>query len=270
MSEREHYEPGVPCWVETLQPDPRAAGAFYSSLLGWDIVGSGVDRGENEYLVGRLRGRDVAGIVPLPPMTTPPPAPAWATHVRVDAIERAFERVGAAGGTVVFGPFDAPPAGRLGVVADPAGAVLCLWEPERREGAQLVNEAGAWAMSSLSTPDPDGAIAFYGEVFGWTTEPFAIGDETMTLFRLPGYVGGEPAQPVSREVVAAMTAAPSDDAPPAWHVDFWVDDVEATAAAAAELGGAVLQAPSGSSVDATAVLADPHGAAFAVSRVPHG
>ena len=24
MSERDRYEPGVPCWVDTLQDDPRA------------------------------------------------------------------------------------------------------------------------------------------------------------------------------------------------------------------------------------------------------
>ena len=77
-----------------------------------------------------------------------------------------------------------------------------VWEPRTRHGAQLVNEPGAWAMSRLDTPDPEGAAAFYGEVFGWTTEAFG----PATMFRLPGYVGGEPEQPVSREVVAAMMA----------------------------------------------------------------
>jgi len=35
MGERERYPAGVPCWVETLQPDPRAALGFYGPLLGW-------------------------------------------------------------------------------------------------------------------------------------------------------------------------------------------------------------------------------------------
>ena len=32
MSEHEEYPAGVPCWVETLQPDPRVALDFYGPL----------------------------------------------------------------------------------------------------------------------------------------------------------------------------------------------------------------------------------------------
>src|SRR2546430_7568957 len=36
MPERDGYLPGVPCWVETTQPDPDAAAAFYGGLFGWE------------------------------------------------------------------------------------------------------------------------------------------------------------------------------------------------------------------------------------------
>jgi predicted enzyme related to lactoylglutathione lyase len=49
MSERDHYPTGVPCWVETLQRDPRAAQRFYGSLFGWQIVSSD----EDDYAVTR-------------------------------------------------------------------------------------------------------------------------------------------------------------------------------------------------------------------------
>ncbi len=110
------------------------------------------------------------------------------------------------------------------------------WEPRIRKGAQLVNEPGAWAMSRLDTADPDGAAAFYGEVFGWTTEAFG----PATMFRLPGYVGGEPEQPVSREVVAVMTPAEQGAR---WIVDFWVDDIDAAVARSEEGGGTTVAAP---------------------------
>jgi predicted enzyme related to lactoylglutathione lyase len=55
-------------------------------------------------------------------------------------------------------------------------------------------------MSFLRTPKPEGAKAFYGALFGWTTEAFS----PTLLSRLPGYMGGVPEQPVSRDVVAAM------------------------------------------------------------------
>jgi predicted enzyme related to lactoylglutathione lyase len=95
----------------------------------------------------------------------------------------------------------------MAVLADPAGAPLCAWQPGVRRGAQLVNEPGAWSMSHLASPDPERAAAFYGALFGWTIETFGEGDAAVTMFRLPGYVGGEPAQPVSREVVALMSRA---------------------------------------------------------------
>jgi predicted enzyme related to lactoylglutathione lyase len=80
-------------------------------------------------------------------------------------------------------------------------------------------------------------------------------------------VGGEPHQPVSREVVATMSAM-REDGTPGWNVHFWDHDVDATAAKAADLGGSVVAAPFDTPLTRIAVLADPHGAAFAISNVP--
>ena len=37
MPERDGYIPGVPCWVDTSQPDPEAAVGFYGGLFGWEF-----------------------------------------------------------------------------------------------------------------------------------------------------------------------------------------------------------------------------------------
>ncbi len=37
MRKRDEYPPGAPCWVDTVQPDPRAALRFYGPLLGWSF-----------------------------------------------------------------------------------------------------------------------------------------------------------------------------------------------------------------------------------------
>src|SRR4030095_10530420 len=100
-------------------------------------------------------------------------------------------------GTVAVEPFDAGAGGRIAVVSDPAGAQFCVYEPGERTGAQIVNEPGAYAMSQLNTRDPEGAKAFYGELLGWTTESFDMGSGEFTMWRLPGYEGGEAGQPVS-------------------------------------------------------------------------
>jgi uncharacterized protein len=265
MSRRDSYEPGVPCWVDTLQPDPRAAADFYGALFGWEFVGPGPMPDGGEYFVARLSGHDVAGVGSMPKQGGPP-SPVWATHVAVNDADATVQRVASAGGTVLAGPFDAAPAGRIAVISDPAGATLCVWQPRQRQGAQLVNEAGAWAMSALSTPDPEGAKAFYGEVFGWQTEALRFGDAEVTLWRLPGYIGGEPGQPVPRDVVAVMQHA-NGDAAPAWNVDFWVGDAHDIASTATARGGSVIVPPHEVPGFRNAVLADPSGAPFSVSQL---
>ncbi|HEY1359409.1 MAG TPA: VOC family protein [Thermoleophilaceae bacterium] len=257
MSERNGFQPGVPSWVDTWQPDADAAAAFYTELFGWEAEDTMPPEVPGRHFMCRLRDRDVAAIASRP--GSAPDQTAWGTYVQVENVEEAAERARAAGGSVLMEPFDALDGGRIAVLADPAGAAIGVWQPERHRGAELVNEPGAWAMSALATPDPDAAKAFYARVFGWETDDFG----PVTIWRLPGYVGGEPDQPVPRDVVAVMT--PGDSA--AWMVNFWVDDVERTASHAEELGGRVLSPPAADGVGVTAVLADPQGAAFSVSRV---
>jgi hypothetical protein len=40
MSTREDYPAGVPCWVDTSQPDPVDVARFYSGLFGWQTEGA--------------------------------------------------------------------------------------------------------------------------------------------------------------------------------------------------------------------------------------
>jgi predicted enzyme related to lactoylglutathione lyase len=261
MSERDDYPAGVPCWVEGLHRDPDAARAFYGALMGWEFEGSG---GEPEYFVARLRGRDVAGLASMPEAVEDADG-VWMTHVAVEDAAAAAEAAAAAGGSVLAGPLDVPPAGTMAVIADPAGARFCAWDGHARAGAQVVNEAGAWSMSALHTPDSAAADAFYGAVFGWQAEPFGPPEAGIAVYRLPGYVGGEPSQPVPRDVVAVRM--PLADGQPRWRPDFWVDDAEAVVAQAGERGGTVLAGPYDAPPFTQAVLSDPQGASFTVSQL---
>jgi uncharacterized protein len=267
MSERLSYPAGVPCWVETLQPQPRAACDFYAGLFGWQFTGPGpMPDAEGEYFVAQLGGRDVAGIASLPPHAGL--VPVWNTHVRVDDATAAVARTMSAGGSVLAGPLDALPAGRMAVIADPGGAVLSLWEARSREGAQRINEPGAWAMSMLHAGDPARAARFYRAVFGWQHEPFD-GDDA--LFRQPGYVGGEPQQPVPRDVVAVMTPLkPNVALPPRWTVDFWTDDIDGVLERALRLGGRVVVPRFDAPLFRHAVVGDPAGATFSISERVRG
>src|SRR3954451_7728860 len=171
MSERDGFQHGVPCWVAAVHPDPDAAAAFYGELMGWETEDLMPADSPESYIVCRLRGRDVAGLVSNGPAPAPPKA-LWGTHVWVDSADATADAARQAGDTVIAKPFDSPGGGRVAVLADPSGAAFCLWEPQERHGAQLVNEPSAWAMSLLSTPDPEAATDFYGALFGWQAEGF--------------------------------------------------------------------------------------------------
>jgi predicted enzyme related to lactoylglutathione lyase len=245
---------------------------FYTELFGWEAEDAMPPDSPERYFVCTLRDRRVAA-VGEEPGGGPPRVAAWGTHIWVESADDTATRVFDAGGRVVVPPYDLVDAARAAVLADPAGAIFCLLEPREHRGAQLVNEPGAWSMSQLIAGDADEANAFYGAVFGWEADRLDLGGTEVTMWRLPGYVGGEPEQPVSREIVAAMTPIGShgfpDGAAPHWSPDFWVADTDATADRCAGLGGAVVSPPTDIPAAGLrqALLADPQGASFSVTKV---
>jgi predicted enzyme related to lactoylglutathione lyase len=72
----------------------------------------------------------------------------------------------------------------------------------------------------------------------------------------------------SPETLSQGCRGPGDrDDEPHWSIDFWVDDVDAVARKAGELGGSVVVAPYDTPIARQAILADPQGAIFSVSKV---
>jgi uncharacterized protein len=285
MSERDGYAPGVPCWVDTWQPDADAAMSFYTQLFGWEAEDTMPEDAEGTHYMCRLRGRDVAAIASRPEgspeMRGRPggeaeerPVSSWTTYVWVGDVDATAARVRNAGGSVRVEPFGSLDGGRIAVIADPAGAALGIWAPGEHRGAELVNEPSAYAMSALVTDDPDGAKRFYNAVFGWGVETFEMGGDEMVMWLVDGYVGGEPQQPVRRDVVATMLppSANGEGSPPRWNVDFWVADVDVAAAEVEELGGQVLTPPfdiPGAGMR-QGTFRDPQGATFSLTQPPAG
>ena len=268
VQEREGFPPGVPCWVDTQQPDRDAALRFYGAVFGWSFENH-LQRGDRAYDLATRDGRVVAAIGSGPSDTTA----TWTTYIGVEDADAAVAKVEAAGGTVVAAPLRAGNAGRLALLTDPTGANVALWEPGRRKGVELVNEPGSWNWSLLSTPDVAGAAAFYGEVFGWQIDLDAPGPK---LVRLPGYADFlEQFDPELRARHAAggvpegfsdavAWILPSRGAA-FWAVTFLVADADAAAQAAEREGGRVVSGPTDTEWTREVVLADPAGATFTAS-----
>jgi uncharacterized protein len=268
---RDGYPEGVPCWIDSGREDAAPMLAFYGELFGWRFEPRGPG-----YHVATLDGLDVAAIGSQDTGTADPPV--WNTYVSVSSAEAISERVQGAGGEVVAAPFAIGEAGTMAVFADPTGAHICVWEAGSHRGAQLVNAAGSWNWSSLATTDLDAASAFYAIVFGWEATTMDFGGVTSVMWRRPGYGDElERLDPGIRQrhadagapegfTDAVAWAMRSSDDRSSWGVTFAVDDADATAARAAELGGAVVVPPYDAGPVREAVLSDPDGAVFSVSR----
>jgi predicted enzyme related to lactoylglutathione lyase len=273
---RDGYIQGVPCWVDTSQPDPEAAVEFYRGLFGWEFENAMPAGSEGQYFMARLEGGDVAAVGSIPEGA--PPTATWNTYVWVDSADEAASRVLGAGGSVAMEPFDVMDFGRMAVFLDLEGAVFFVWQAKQHKGAQVVNEPGSVNFNDLYSRDLEGARSFYGSVFGWTTLALGPGMEAWTL---PGYGDflerddpdlrkrmADVGAPAGFEDVVATLNPMGDDRPdpPHWSVTFAVDDADAIAAKTGKLGGEVLVPPFDAPWVRMTVLRDPQGATFVASK----
>jgi predicted enzyme related to lactoylglutathione lyase len=210
------------------------------------------------YSMAALDGKTVAAVGPQPDderkMGIPPH---WNSYVTVDDVDALAARVGELGGQLLAPPFDVLDVGRMAVLADPTGAVLCIWQAKTSIGASLVNTPGALCWNELATRDPQAAQEFYSALFGWELEPSegAVGSAYWMIKNGGRWNGG------MRQI--------GDELPPEvpahWGVYFAVEDAADTADRAAAAGGHVLMPRTEiPGRGAFAAIADPQGAPFGV------
>ncbi len=254
MSTRTKYSPGTFSWTDLTTPDPEAAKAFYISLFGWEADDQPIGDGA-VYSMMKLAGADAAAISPQPEQQREAGAPPlWNSYITVESADAALARAKELGGQVHADAFDVFDAGRMGVVQDPQGAFFLVWEPKQNIGASIVNAPGALCWNQLHVPDLEAADAFYGQLFGWTTEPFADSPiPYRVITTADGHANG------------GMTSMMPPGAPPFWLVYFGADDADNAAARVGELGGSTVAEPMDIGAEArVAVVQDPQGAVFAL------
>jgi predicted enzyme related to lactoylglutathione lyase len=241
----------APVEAAAVLGDQRGELAFYSGLFGWD---AGPDMGPDAggYRLFLKDGLPVAGLGPQFDASMPA---TWTTYIAVDDVEATVGRAEPAGGQVVMAPMDVFTAGRMAMIADAAGAVVGLWQAGDHIGAQRVNEPGTMVWNENATRDLEAAKAFYAAVVGWSYAQLDDGPFPYTLVEVSG------------RSVAGMLAMEGDewgDIPSHWMAYFAVEDVDATANRARELGGGVAVEPFDLVIGRNAVLHDPGGAHFSV------
>ena len=110
---------------------------------------------------------------------------------------------------------------------------------------------GMISWSELMTSDVAAAKRFYGQLFGWELERAPMEDVEYLLVKANG-----------EQIAGMMTTPPeAEGTPPNWGIYITVDDVDATARNAAELGGKIVVPPKDiPQVGRFCVIQDPQGA----------
>ena len=252
MGERTEYAPGTFSWADVSTTDQEGAKSFYSGLFGWEADDVPVGDGA-VYSMMRVDGHAVAAISTQPEQQRDAGVPPmWNSYVTVESADAAAERAGELGATVHAPPFDVMDVGRMAVIQDPQGAFFMVWEPRRSIGAEFVNAPGALAWNELATPDVDASAAFYGDLFGWATEPFEGSPQRYLVVK-----NGDRGNGGIRELG-------DQPAPPHWLPYFGIDDIDSGLARVGELGGSVMAGPMDIGIARIGIVQDPQGAVFAL------
>jgi len=253
VGKREFYEPGTFSWVDLSTPDAEDAKAFYGGLFGWEfrddpIPGGGV------YTMCFREGDAVGAIV----QQDEQPAH-WNNYVSVESADETAAKVTDLGATLIEDPFDVMDFGRMAVLADPGGAMLCVWEARSHIGAGRVNDIGCMGWNELQTRDSEAAGDFYRALFGWEMEPIEDnGAVVYTTIKNAGSTNGG-FMPLSEE---------RGDAPSFWLPYFTVSSCDEAVEKVQDSGGVLFAGPMDLPAGRIAVLGDPQGAVFAVFEGP--
>jgi uncharacterized protein len=257
MTNIDRHTPGSFCWIELNTTDQSAAKNFYSSLFGWAPEDSAMGP-HDFYTTFKLEGRAAAaGFTMRVEQRAQGVPPHWGIYIEVENADAAVTKAKQLGGNVLAPAFDVMDFGRMAVIQDPTGAHFCVWQSKSHHGTQIAHLHGTLCWADLSTADPKRASDFYSGLFGWQF----MRDEKdpsgyLHIKNGEHFVGGIP-----------PAAQRQPGAPPHWLAYFQVDDVDATASKAKQMGANLyLPAMSMEGVGRMSVIADPQGAVFAVFK----
>ena len=221
-------------WYELMTSDAKAAEGFYRKVVGWTAQDSG-QPGMNYTLL--LAGEvPTAGLMTLPKEACDAGAkPGWTGYIGVDDVDAYAGRVTKAGGAVHVPPTDIPNVGRFAMVADPQGAVFCLFKgtSEMPQSAPDPNKPGQVGWHELMAVDGGKAFEFYAGLFGWTKDE-AIDMGAMGRYQL--FAAGGPA-------IGGMMNKMAEMPVPFWSYYFQVDRVGAALERLKSAGGKVINGP---------------------------
>ena len=253
------YANGLVSWADLNSPDVDESVAFYTGLFGWDAAERFDESGEiRVYVMFQKDGKNVVGLGGRQPGSMEGVPALWTTYVNVDDIGEAAARFAEHGGTPYMPePMQVMDTGWMFYGSDPTGAAIGMWQPGTHVGADDFNKPGFVIWAEVMTRDLDAVLDFYPKVFGWGASQVEDMEPPYWVFTVGTRMNAG---------AMAMPESVPEEAPAHWMVYFEVDDADAVAAKAEELGGSVNAGPFDSGVGRMAVISDPHGGVFSIMK----
>ena len=241
-------------WQGLMTEDPAGASAFYAKVVGWRAIPSDANPA---YTLFAASSGAVAGLVPLTDALREQGVRGhWLGFIAVDDLDAMTAKVASLGGKIIR-PVSDNGHGQLVVVADPQGAGFALFKPKHAAASTGVPKNGEFSWQELATSDPEAALKFYSELFGWQLI------ERMDMGAM-GYYWIFGADGVQRGGIWKLAQV---GITPHWLPYAAVADADKAAAATTKAGGSVVHGPANVPGGRIVQLTDPSGVAFAVHAV---
>ena len=246
--------PGKFVWFEHVSKESKKAQPFYAEVLGWKTMAFPMGASSYDMILLRDTPDSMIGGYAAPKGERQ--ASHWLSYLSVEDVDAAARAAAANGGRVVEAPYDVPGVGRMGRIADPQGAELCLFKSSAGDPPDAPAPPGGWLWNELHTSDIGAALSFYEKVAGLGHRGMDMGaGGTYHILSRAG---------VDRGGATALLPA---GVAPHWLPYVHVDDVDATVARARTRGATIPMAGDDiPGVGRVAVLVDPTGAALAVMK----
>jgi len=121
----ERPKPGQFCWMSLSTPDLAASKAFWAAVLGWTYTPMDMGGG----VTAHIASAGEAQVADMDQAEHPEGAPAmWQAHVAVADLDATLAHATELGGTVLVPAMDLGTFGRMGIIQDPTGAMLPLFQ----------------------------------------------------------------------------------------------------------------------------------------------
>ncbi|MFN0158311.1 MAG: VOC family protein [Bacteroidota bacterium] len=129
MSDDFKPEMGAITWADLTVKDADTVSAFYSAVVGWkpEPVKMGDYSDYNMTIPGT--GQPAAGVCHARGVNAGLPSQ-WLLYITVPDLTASINKCKELGGKVIVEPKSMGEMGRYGVIEDPAGAVVALFEPK--------------------------------------------------------------------------------------------------------------------------------------------